>query len=177
MFIKNKILYKDKFDLVVSSPFLRCAETTFYLTGICNKIKFNGGFSEVMNTRVLKEYIDNVSQIVKDDLENIGISRQEIDQINIPLTEESRGIGGTADFRFRNELTKIVEKAIINGEKNILVVTHGDCLGSLVTLCDNGNSVYSVDYCAILVAKFNITTKSWSLDYDKCNGVGIMKNF
>jgi len=176
MFIKNNILHEDKFDQVISSPFLRCAETTYYLAGACNKVKFNGGISEVMHTRVLKEQIDKVNQIVKDDLQTIGISRQEINQINIPLIEETRGTNGSADYRFRNELTKIAEDACQSGYNKTLVVTHGDCIGSLVELCKIKSSVCSVDYCGILVANFNIVTKKWSLDYDKCTGVGIIKD-
>lgn len=172
----KKILNKKKtFDKIISSPFDRCIGTTIGLVGSSSDIEFNGNISEIMNSKLLKQNFSLVPPIIKHTLLNkYGISNDIVDNIVFPQGEETRGTGGNADARFRTELNNIALKSISEGLDNTLVVTHGDCLSSAMLLSDPNLSVYSVDYCGIVVLIFDKLTKKCSISYDECAGIGYM---
>ena len=168
--LNTNMLDGQLLDCIYSSPYSRCLETA-YAIETKNKIIINGRLSEVNHFNVLKQQINEVHEVLKNDLRFLfGKTHDEISQINFVLNEESRGIGGSADDRYRDELNKITEFAIFNNYKNILIVSHGDCLASLVSMC--GKSVYSTDFCSYVISNFDIE-KGWTLLQDKCYKIGI----
>lgn len=172
--IKNTVIPDESFDSIISSPYIRCIETASAIeTKI--KIKINGMLGEVNHPKVTKQPIEEIPAILSNDLKLFfGTSDEEIAQIEFILHEETRGIGGSADQRYKEELTKIVNSAILDNIKNILIITHGDCLASVVSLCDASKSVYSTEYCSYVVANFD-NQNGWTLQ-DKCYNIGIMDN-
>jgi hypothetical protein len=60
-------------------------------------------------------------------------------------------------------------------KNNILIVTHGDALGSFVALTSSGKkSIYKVNYCGLLIADYS-KELGWTLN-ENAPGVGIMND-
>ena len=59
------------------------------------------------------------------------------------IREETRGLGGSADGRYRASLTRIAQWCIQRKVKEVTVISHGDSLGSLAAMCNM--SLYSIE--------------------------------
>lgn len=169
------------FDAIVCSPMLRCVQTASVareITGTGAPVTLDTGLIEVWNDKVLKKPIAESHLRTLEDLEAL-IPSAVIDYPSTlakPTVSETRGIGGSADGRFRDAFVRLVNESVQKGHKNILLCSHGDCIGSVVSLIFKGSkNIYSVDYCGLLVIDYDIDSKSFTLDIEKNTyGVGIM---
>jgi broad specificity phosphatase PhoE len=177
-------------DLIVSSPLLRCIQTAVAANQLIgNKsISIDNGLCEVWHRNVLKgialrEGISAVKMRTPKELEQFGINTSILKfntDIKLPPSEETRGIGGTADSRFRESIKRIAIESVRAGQHKLLIISHGDCVDSFVALCTSKKgsvptkSIYEINYGAIVVADYHMESDEWTLIEDECHGVGIM---
>ena len=161
-----------------ASPMLRSVHTAVLSTGTHsfvdgvstftpNRVTVDNRLCEVWNRDVLRAPIDTVTLLTTEGYDAaMGISTELIlTDHPLPLTEESRGTGGTADERF---LTAIQDISRENSDfDHILIVTHGDAVSSMASLV--GLTVYETNYCCFITAEFNGTWK-----FVSSNGVGFL---
>lgn len=190
MIDRIKIKLNGSINKIVSSPLLRCVQTAVAareallqedlptdLLDPENKIKLDFGLREVWHPKVLKRAISEVNfrtflELSRDwsidatILESISETGSSI--------EETRGIGGSADQRYRESVQRLAVESANAGHKNLLIVTHGDCLGSFVAMVAPNKSIYQVDYCGVICAEYDNKSKKWTLVNEECYGVGMM---
>lgn len=116
---------------------LRCVQTAdvaekVFKTGF---VMLNNNIREVWHPKVLKRPISEVRLRTKSELDLHNIkSKLIIDFSSFDAGEETRGVGGSADRRFRDSITTLAKQAALEGHKELLIITHGDALGSFVVL-------------------------------------------
>jgi len=182
-------------DLIVSSPLLRCIQTADAANKIIKKefITIDAGLCEVWNRDVLKgialkKTVGAVKMRTLKELETFGINTSILkfnENIDLPIIEETSAIGGTADARFRDSIKRIAIESARSGHHKLLLVSHGDCAGSFIALCTSERKVgskpkklmYSIDFCGIVVADYDVDCDKWTLVPEECDGVGIMDGF
>jgi len=166
----DHVLYGKKLDAIHVSPYARCVQTALALK-TNKKFTINGQLGEVNHPKTIKHPLDTVIPTIKSDLSNMfKLPDATIDDIKFVTKEETRGIGGSADKRYRDQLNLIATNAIKDNHSNVLIITHGDCLGSVVAMCNM--SLYSIEFAGIIFAKYN-TISGWSIDVEKCYQAGI----
>jgi len=166
------------FDTIVSSTMLRCVQTASIvreLTGTTAPVRLDTGLIEVWNKNVLKYPIEEAHLMTLKEL-NAVIPSAVIDYpstISKPTVSETRGIGGSADGRFRDAFIRLANESVKKGDRNLLLCSHGDCIGSVVSLIYKGRkNIFSVEYCGLLVIDYDLESKSFTLV--TTYGVGIM---
>lgn len=135
---------KDKIDIVISSPFLRCMQTAKLLmdklnesptrTNKITKIKIHFGLSEIIDTEfIFYAYKDqnalNISEIYDFSLSQFNdLERnlfEKVDTENNIINNEVDTLGNEDDYHNRIKTT-LVDISVKYYNKNILVVTHAD---------------------------------------------------
>ena len=148
-------------NLTISSPLKRCVQTAKpFLKG--NVLIVDARFMEVFHPKVVGP-LANFTLRSDEELHVPFLIRTRHD---IPV-EESRGIGGTADQRYRAAIIDVAQKAQSAGIKHVRIFTHGDCLGSFASMFRK--SIYQVDFGASMSATYDGT---WT--YIGGIGIGIM---
>jgi len=124
------------------SPLWRCIETAVEVQkrngGI---IIIDAGLCEVMHPKVLKRPVEEFDVLDDDDVRKLTQLFIRLDTTNPP--EETRGLGGTADARYRGTLARIGDWCIQRKVPVVTVISHGDSLGSLAAMCRM--SLYSIE--------------------------------
>ena len=148
-------------NLTISSPLKRCIQTAKpFLKG--NALIVDARFMEVFHPKVVGP-LANFTLRSDEELSVPFLIRTRHD---IPA-EESRGLGGSADQRYRAAIIDVAQKAQRAGIKHVRIFTHGDCLGSFASMFRK--SLYQVDFGASITATYDGT---WT--YLGGNGIGIM---
>lgn len=124
------------------SDLWRCIETAVEIQ------KHNGGIiiidgelGEVRHPMVLKRPVEEFD--VLDDQEVRKLTQHFIRLDPPVIREETRGIGGTADARYRGTLTRIGEWCLRRKVSEVTIISHGDSLGSLAAMCRK--ELYSIE--------------------------------
>ena len=147
--------------LTISSPLKRCVQTAKpYLKGTA--LIIDARFMEVFHPKVVGP-LANFTLRPDEDLNVPFIIRT---RDGIPAAEESRGIGGTADQRYRMAIIDVAQKAHKAGIKHVRIFTHGDCLGTFAAMF--GKSMYQVEYGASMKATYD-----GMFTYVEDNGIGM----
>jgi len=181
--VTNEYLKNFPIIAVETSIFTRCTQTTCAIIDILKTygnnittVKANYNIGEVRHPKVTKMPLEDI--YLRSDNNPSGIVNFD-DIPSGPLykvtDQETRGIGGSADQRYCNELVKIAKSYKPNNEA-ILIVTHGDCVGSFVHMMDPTKSVYEVDFCGFVVGDYYEEENKWVFRKDLCKGVGIMND-
>lgn len=174
-------------DDVISSPFLRCMQTALLVRhelGCNSPIHIHKNLGEVFHPKVLKvNTIDEVIEVpnyneIWDDKFDFMKPVEQVEMPNVnghfPTREESRGIDGSADARFRASIHEHAKNFLCKQKKTaLLIVSHGDILASAVAAFKKLHSVYEADYCGTLIFKYDCETKKFTFLCSK--GVGIRK--
>ena len=150
------------------SPLWRCIETAVEIQkrngGV---IIVDAGLSEVMHPKVLKIPVVDFDVMDDDEVRKLTQNFIRLDT-HLPF-EETRGLGGDADARFRGTLTRIGEWCIARKVKEVTVISHGDSLGSLAAMCNK--SLYSIEEFGCITATYDGTWK-----YVSSQDAGIMES-
>ena len=148
------------------SDLWRCIETAVEIQ------KHNGGviiidgdLGEVRHPKVLKRPIEEFD--VLDDEEVRKLTHNFIRLDPPVIREETRGLVGTADARYRNTLTRIAEWCIQRKVKDVTIISHGDSLASLADMCKK--ELYTADEFGRITAIYN---GNWT--YKSSRDVGII---
>ena len=163
---------------VISSPFLRCVHTAALVHGKCslvdNALSFTPGnvvidnrVREVWNRRVLGAPIDQVTLLNDDELQGEMHLDMDITRTDhaIPGIEETRGMHGDADLRFKAAIQAIVEE---NPDvDHILIVSHGDAVSAMANMVSK--EIYEANFCCHITAEYK--DNAWTFVESK--GVGI----
>jgi broad specificity phosphatase PhoE len=134
------------------SPLWRCIETAVEIQkrngGV---IIIDAGLGEVMHPKVLKCDLKEFS--VQDDTEVRKLTELFI-RLDTPFPEEeTRGIDGSADERYRASLVRIGEWCLKRKVPRITIVSHGDSLGSLAAMCKK--ELYAIEEFGRITAVYN----------------------
>ena len=148
------------------SDLWRCIETAVELQkhqgGL---IIIDGDLGEVRHPKVLKRPVEEFDVLDDDEVRKITQNFIRMDPPEI--REETRGLGGSADARYRGTLTRIAEWCIRRKVKEVTIISHGDSLASLAAMCKK--EVYSADEFGRITATYNGT---WT--YNSSRDVGIV---
>jgi len=116
-------------------------------------IIIDGELGEVRHPKVLKRPVEEFD--VLDD-EEVRKLTQHFIRLDPPvIREETRGLGGTADARYRGTLTRIGDWCLQRKVSEVTVISHGDSLGSLAAMCNM--SLYSIEEFGHIKATYNGT--------------------
>lgn len=148
-------------DIIVSSPLLRCVQTALpTLQG--RPLLLDARFMEVYHPKVIASLQDFTFRTDAELPPAFYIRTAH----GIPA-EETRGIGGSADARYRSAIQDYADRAFRAGIKHVTIFTHGDCLGSFAAMLRK--ELYSTEYGCSITATYNGT---W--EFISSNDVGIM---
>jgi len=148
-------------DIIVSSPLLRCVQTALpTLRG--RPLVLDSRFMEVFHPKVIHS-IQDFKLRTDAELPPAFYIRTAH---GIPQ-EETRGLGGSADARYRAAIQDYANRAFLAGIKNVTIFTHGDCLGSFAAMLRK--DLYSTEFGCSITATYN---GSW--EFVSSNDVGIM---
>jgi broad specificity phosphatase PhoE len=153
-----------QFYKMFSSPLLRCIQTASFVNEVLGlpKIYLDVKLREVWHPKVLKTPINEFNLYTMEELRDpkfeINVDQLEIIPGEILPIEEQRGLRGEADTRYKKVL---LDTASAYLGKEVLIVSHGDSLGSLADLCNK--EACEVNYCSVICADFNNETKEWTL--------------
>jgi len=104
-------------------------------------IIIDGDLGEVRHPKVLKRPVEEFDVLDDDEVRKLT---QHFIRLDPPvIREETRGLGGTADGRYRGTLTRIGEWCLRRKVTEVTVISHGDSLGSLAAMCNM--SLYSIE--------------------------------
>jgi len=146
-------------DIIVSSPLLRCVQSAIpWLQG--RPLILDARFMEVYNRKVIPL---DVKFRTDDELPPAFYIRTSH---GVPA-EETRGINGDADVRFRAAIQEYAEKAHRVGIKHVQIFTHGDAIGSFAAML--GKEVYSTEYGCSVTGIYN---GKW--EFVSSNDVGLL---
>lgn len=124
------------------SDLWRCIETAVEVQKLNGGIIIiDGELGEVRHPKVLKRPVQEFD--VLDDQEVRKLTQHFIRLDPPEIREETRGIGGTADGRYRGTLTRIGEWCLRRKVTEVTVISHGDSLGSLAAMCRK--ELYSIE--------------------------------
>lgn len=145
--------------IVVSSPLLRCVQTAYpSLQG--RPLVLDSRFMEVYHPKVIHSLQDFKLRTDAELPPAFYIRTAH----GLP-EEETRGIGGSADIRYRAAIQDYADKALRSGI-NVTIFTHGDCLASFAAMLRK--EVYSTEYGCSITATYNGT---W--EFISSNDVGL----
>jgi broad specificity phosphatase PhoE len=148
-------------DIIVSSPLLRCVQTALpTLQG--RPLVLDSRFMEVFHPKVIHS-IEEFKLRTDDELPTAFYIRTAH---GIPK-EETRGIGGSADIRYRAAIQDYADRALRAGIKHVTIFTHGDCIGSFAAMLRK--DLYSTEFGCSITATYN---GSW--EFVTSNDVGLM---
>ena len=136
------------------SDLWRCIETAVELQK-CNGgvIIIDGDLGEVRHPKVFKRPVEEFDVLDDDDVRKLTQNFIRLDPPDI--REETRGLGGTADARFRGSLSRIGEWCIKRKVNEVTVISHGDSLASLASMCNM--ELYSADEFGRITATYDGT--------------------
>lgn len=104
-------------------------------------IIIDGDLGEVRHPKVLKRPVEEFDVLDDDEVRKLT---QHFIRLDPPeIRDETRGLGGSADARYRATLTRIAQWCIRRKVKEVTVISHGDSLGSLAAMCNK--SLYSIE--------------------------------
>lgn len=148
-------------DIIVSSPLLRCIQTA---------LPTLQGRPLVLDARFMEVFHPNVIHSLQDFKLRTDAELPPAFYIRtahgIPK-EETRGLGGSADTRFRAAIQDYADKALLAGIKHVTIFTHGDCLASFAAMLRK--ELYSTEFGCSITATYNGT---W--EFVSSNDVGII---
>ena len=148
------------------SDLWRCIETAVEIQkrngGI---IIIDGDLGEVRHPKVLKRPLEEFNVLDDDEVRKLTLNFIRFDPPII--AEETRGLGGSADARYRGALARIGHWCIQRKVKEVTVISHGDSLASLAALCKK--EVYSADEFGRITATYDGT---W--EYKSSRDIGII---
>jgi len=148
-------------DIIVSSPLVRCVQTAIpWLKG--RPLILDARFMEVYHPNVIKP-LEDFKFRTDDELPPAFYIRTAH---GVPAAEESRGINGDADRRFRAAIQEYTVNAHRAGIKHVQIFTHGDAIGSFAAML--GKEVYSTEFGCSITGIYNGT---W--EYVSQNDVGL----
>jgi len=148
------------------SDLWRCIETAVEIQKRCGGvIIIDGDLGEVRHPKVLKRPVEEFD--VLDDSEVRKLTQNFIRLDPPEIREETRGLGGSADARYRGSLTRIAKWCLKRGVTEVTVISHGDSLGSLAAMCKK--ELYSVEEFGLITATYN---GEWT--YKSSQDVGII---
>lgn len=137
---------------IFCSPFQRCIQTAAqFQKRFGGIIVLDWGLCEVMHPRVLKGSIDSLSLLNDDQVS--AITKHFLRNPTPMPGEETRGAGGSADFRYKASIRRIAEWCIARSIDRVTIVSHGDSLQALAQ--EVGKEIYQTDYCCRMTAKFS----------------------
>jgi len=186
--VSHTHLSSQGIEIIISSPMLRCIQTASIAASILKKpnVTLDLDLREVWHPKVLKKPVYEVQLRTLEEIQrfpphfvNIVANQATLNTLGTQNTfrEETRGIGGSADRRFQDEIDRLATELYKKGYKSALFVTHGDCLGSAVARFVRGKSIFEVNYCGIVRGDFDLDLNTgnitWTLG-DSNPGVGIM---
>jgi broad specificity phosphatase PhoE len=149
------------------SDFWRCIQTAVELQkrngGV---IIIDGDLGEVRHPRTLKRPIEEFNVLGDDEVRKLTQNFIRLDPPEI--REETRGLGGTADARYRATLTRIAQWCIRRKVAEVTVISHGDSVGSLAAMCNK--SLFSIEEFGHITANYDGTWK-----YKSCADAGFME--
>ena len=134
-------------------------------------IKVDARWCEVWHRKVLK-----VEELTDAFLRSDAEYRQHYPlfahlNTNIPIREETRGQGGTADARFIARIRESAAEFKAAKIKSALIVGHGDMLQSVAAVI-GGMSIYEVNYMASITVSYDWTARTFTLV--STDGIGYM---
>jgi broad specificity phosphatase PhoE len=148
------------------SDLWRCIQTAVEIQKHCGGIIIiDGDLGEVKHPKVLKRPVEEFD--VLDDNEVRKLTQNFIRLDSPEVQEETRGLGGSADARYRGALTRIAKWCMKRDVTEVTVISHGDSLGSLAAMCNK--ELYSVEEFGRITATYNGT---WT--YKSSRDVGII---
>lgn len=116
-------------------------------------IIIDGDLGEVRHHKVLKRPVEEFDVMDDDDVRKLT---QNFIRLDPPvIREETRGLGGSADARYRGSLTRIGDWCLRRKVKAVTVISHGDSLGSLAAMCNK--SLYSIEEFGRITATYDGT--------------------
>ena len=127
-------------------------------------IIIDGDLGEVKHPNVLKRPVEEFDVLDDDEVRTLTHNFIRLDSPDI--REETRGLGGSADARYRGALTRIGEWCIKRKVREVTVISHGDSLASLAVMCNK--EVYSADEFGHITATYNGT---WTYKYSEDIGI------
>jgi hypothetical protein len=101
----------------------------------------------------LKRPVEEFDVLDDDDVRKLTQNFIRLDPPDI--REETRGLGGTADARFRASIARIGEWCIKRKVNEVTVISHGDSLASLAAMCNM--ELYSADEFGRITATYDGT--------------------
>lgn len=116
-------------------------------------IIIDGDLGEVRHPKVLKRPVEEFDVLDDDEVRKLTLNFIRLDPPEI--LEETRGLGGTADARYRGALTRIADWCIKRKVTEVTVISHGDSLGSLAAMCNM--ALYSIEEFGRITATYNGT--------------------
>ena len=140
---KASILRKFNIEQIVSSPFLRCVQTSCIIynklhmrkqiildRGICEKwtrraLEFKQD-DEFLNFKKIERPIDELYIIEPYPTKDMLYLN---DKTSFPINEETPDM---TNDRYLRQSKRIIKEQFANGIRTLLIVTHGDCLNSIV---------------------------------------------
>ena len=151
---------------IFSSPFLRCIQTAAeFQKRFGGIILIDWGLCEVMHPRVVKGDIEALTVLNDEQVSEITKHFQRLPTTKPSL--ETRGLGGSADERYKDSLRRIALWCIERDLDRVTIVSHGDSVQSLAQ--EVGKEIYQTDYCCRMTARFDGEFK-----YISSNGIGMM---
>ena len=152
-------------SLTISSPLKRCIQTAKpFLKG--TPLIVDARFMEVYHHRV----IGPLNQFTLRHDDEFGVPFIIRTRHGIPEEEESRGIGGTTDQRYRAAILDVANRAYKAGIKHVRIFTHGDCVSSFAAMV--GKSLYEVNFGASIKGTYN--GAEFTVCEEDCKGIGMM---
>ena len=116
-------------------------------------IIIDGDLGEVRHPKVLKRPVEEFDVLDDDEVRTLT---QHFIRLDPPeIREETRGLGGSADARYRATLTRIAQWCIRRKVTEVTVISHGDSLGSLAAMCNK--SLYSIEEFGRVTATYDGT--------------------
>lgn len=158
--VAHAALVAQPASFVVSSPLLRCVQTA--LPTLQGPLVLDARFMEVFHPKVIHS-IEEFKLRTDAELPPAFYIRTAH---GIPK-EETRGIGGSADIRYRAAIQDYADRALRAGIKHVTIFTHGDCIGSFAAMLRK--DLYSTEFGCSITATYN---GSW--EFVSSNDVGLM---
>jgi len=152
----------EKPEIVITSPMLRCFQTAGAALGVWGGIiQVDARWCEVWHPKVLKVPI--AEAYLRTDAEYLA-RYPLFSHLNtqLPIEEESRGQGGSADKRFISRIRESAREFKAAKIKSALIVGHGDMLQSVAAVI-GGMSIYEVKYMASITVKYDWETGAFTL--------------
>ncbi len=162
----------EKPEIVITSPMLRCFQSAGAALSVWGGIiQVDARWCEVWHPKVLKVE-DLKDAFLRSDAEY----KQHYPlfahlNTGLPVREETRGQGGTADARFIARIRESAKEFKAAKIKSALIVGHGDMLQSVAAVI-GGMSIYEVNYMASITVSYDWAAGTFTLV--STDGIGYM---